>query len=344
MHPSPSPTRSSLVDSYSTDRTLDIARSFNARIFTEDFKGHGGQKNSAIDKCTGDWILLLDADEVLSPDLQTSIRTLLAGTPDSTAYWINRSNQIFGRFIRHGGYLPRPQAAPLPAQRSARMVDEASPHSTPGHTGPKGRLQGDLLHYAYPTLATYLEHMQRYSSEMARLAVARGKTSRNPVALRLEHPPQPHRHLPLQLHLPPWLPRRPRRSPPAHLPLSLRKLEIRQSLGAFKAQTLAPLHHPPHHRRKPLRIAHRHLPLLHIPPHNNVHRLPLAQQHLVHRPHHRIPKPHNRPPAPPASDVRTISSSSYRAGGLVPRRRLHHRDQRILPPAPCSCNPSPAAV
>jgi glycosyltransferase involved in cell wall biosynthesis len=170
-----------LVDSHSTDRTLDIARSFHARVFTEDFKGHGGQKNSAIDKCTSDWILLLDADEVLSPDLQQSIRALIATTPEFSAYWINRSNQIFGRWMRHGGFYPDRKLR-LFRRGSARMVDEASPHSTPGHTGPKGRLQGDLLHYAYPTLPTYLEHMQRYSSEMARLAVARGKTSRNPFA------------------------------------------------------------------------------------------------------------------------------------------------------------------
>jgi glycosyltransferase involved in cell wall biosynthesis len=170
-----------IVDSHSTDRTLEIARSFNAKAFTEDFKGHGGQKNSAIDKCTSDWILLLDADEVLSPALQSSIRAILSGNPEFSAYWINRSNQIFGRFMRHGGFYPDRKLR-LFRRGSARMVDEASPHSTPGHTGPKGRLHGDLLHYAYPTLATYLEHMQRYSTEMARLAVTRGKTSRNPVA------------------------------------------------------------------------------------------------------------------------------------------------------------------
>jgi glycosyltransferase involved in cell wall biosynthesis len=170
-----------IVDSHSTDRTLDIARSFDAFVFTEDFKGHGGQKNSAIDKCTSDWILLLDADEVLSPPLQQSIRALLQTTPEFGAYWINRSNQIFGRWMRYGGYYPDRKLR-LFRRGAARMVDEASPHSTPGHTGPKGRLHGDLLHYAYPTLAQYLEHMQRYSSEMARLAVARGKTSRNPFA------------------------------------------------------------------------------------------------------------------------------------------------------------------
>jgi len=167
-----------VVDSHSTDRTLEIAKSFAAKVFVEDFKGHGGQKNSAIDKCTSDWILLLDADEVLSPPLQESLRALLAGTPQFDAYWVNRSNQIFGRWMRHGGYYPDRKLRVF-RRGAARMVDEASPHSTPQFDGPAGRLHGDLLHYAYPTLAAYLEHMQRYSTEMARLAVTRGKTSRN---------------------------------------------------------------------------------------------------------------------------------------------------------------------
>lgn len=167
-----------IVDSFSTDRTLEIARSFNAKVFVETFKGHGGQKNSAIDKCTSDWILLLDADEVLSDALQHEIRKLLAATPQHQAYWLNRSNLIFGRWMRHGGFYPDRKLR-LFRSGAARLTNEASPHSTPHHEGPKGRLRGDILHYAYPTLSLYLEHMNRYSSEMAKLAVQRGKTSRS---------------------------------------------------------------------------------------------------------------------------------------------------------------------
>ncbi len=167
-----------IVDSFSTDRTLEIARSYNAKVFVESFKGHGGQKNSAIDKCTSDWILLLDADEVLSAPLQQNIRELLAGHPAHSAYWINRRNKIFGRWMRHGGFYPDRKMR-LFRRGAARMTNEASPHSTPFHDGPTGRIQGDLLHYAYPTLPLYLEHMGRYSNEMARLAVTRGKVSRS---------------------------------------------------------------------------------------------------------------------------------------------------------------------
>jgi glycosyltransferase involved in cell wall biosynthesis len=169
-----------IVDSFSTDRTLEIARNYNANVFAEPFKGHGGQKNSAIDKCTSDWILLLDADEVLSDTLQHSIRKLLNSSPEYSAFWINRSNQIFGRWMRHGGFYPDRKLR-LFRRGSARMTNEGSPHSTPFHDGPTGRIDGDLLHYAYPTLSLYLEHMNRYSTEMAKLAVERGKNSRNPL-------------------------------------------------------------------------------------------------------------------------------------------------------------------
>ena len=173
-----------IVDSFSIDRTLEIARGYDAKVFVEAFKGHGGQKNSAIDKCTSDWILLLDADEVLSSTLQQSIKKLLSGNPAQSAYWVNRSNQIFGRWIRHGGFYPDRKLR-LFRRGTARMTNEGSPHSTPLHDGPAGRIEGDLLHYAYPTLPLYLEHMGRYSNEMARIAVAHGKTSRDPFSFIL---------------------------------------------------------------------------------------------------------------------------------------------------------------
>src|SRR5579872_3560994 len=95
-----------IVDSGSTDRTLEIAHSFGARTTYNAIVGHGEQKNVALDLCMSDWILLLDADEVLTPELQAEIRTLLEGEPKYQAYWIPRLNLYFGRWIRHGGFYP----------------------------------------------------------------------------------------------------------------------------------------------------------------------------------------------------------------------------------------------
>ena len=75
-----------VVDSGSKDRTLAIAQAFGAKTSYHDFGGHGEQKNVALDLCTSDWVLLLDADEVLTPELQQEIRQLLAGEPKYGAY------------------------------------------------------------------------------------------------------------------------------------------------------------------------------------------------------------------------------------------------------------------
>jgi glycosyltransferase involved in cell wall biosynthesis len=174
-----------LVDSGSTDRTLEIAQSFGAKTSYHAIRGHGEQKNVALDLCTSDWILLLDADEVLTPELQAEIRQLLSGEngePKYGAYWIPRLNLFFGRWIRHGGFYPDRKLR-LFRRGAARLSEGASPHSTPQFEGPRGTLKHDMLHYAYPTLNLYLEHMNRYSSEIAQLLVERGRTSQSWLAL-----------------------------------------------------------------------------------------------------------------------------------------------------------------
>ena len=174
-----------VVDSGSKDRTIEIAQSFGAKTSFHVFGGHGEQKNVALDLCTSDWILLLDADEVLTPALQNEIRAVLAcedgREPAFGAYWIPRLNLYFGRWIRHGGFYPDHKLR-LFKRGAARLSEGVGPHSTPQFAGPRGKLRSDMLHYAYPTLGIYLEHMNRYSNEIAKLLAARGRTSRSLAA------------------------------------------------------------------------------------------------------------------------------------------------------------------
>ena len=167
-----------LVDSGSQDRTIQIAQSFGAKTSFHAFGGHGEQKNVALDLCTSDWILLLDADEVLSPALQQEIRDLLSREPRFDAYWIPRLNLIFGRWMRHGGFYPDCKLR-LFKRGAARLSEGVGPHSTPQFAGPSGKLRHDMLHYAYPNLVVYLEHMNRYSSEIAQLLARNGRTSKS---------------------------------------------------------------------------------------------------------------------------------------------------------------------
>lgn len=166
-----------IVDSGSTDRTPEIARRFGAQFFTEDWKGFGAQKNSALAKCTGDWVLALDADEEVSDPLAQEIRSLLAGQPAHDAYFLPRRNFFLGRWIRRGGYYPDPKLRLF--RRGSASFAERAVHETMRCAGSTGRLRGDLLHHAYPTLDAYIEHMNRYSALGAAQAVGRGKSSRS---------------------------------------------------------------------------------------------------------------------------------------------------------------------
>ena len=163
-----------IVDSGSTDDTRSIAESYRARFITEAWRGFAAQKNFAISLCTSDWVLSLDADEAVSPELALSIQKALAAPPSTNAYTLRRRNFFLGRWIRHGGYYPDPKLRLFP--RGQCTFQETPVHETAVFAGKVESLDGDLLHDAYPTLASYLDHMQRYSTLGADIAVARGRT------------------------------------------------------------------------------------------------------------------------------------------------------------------------
>lgn len=169
-----------VVDSGSTDGTAEIAKSYGAQVFVEDWKGFGAQKNSAIRHCSGDWILSLDADEEVSAELASEMQKLLAGAPVHDVYFVPRRNFFLGRWMRHGGYYPDRKLRLL--RRGTAQFEERAVHETVQHAGPAGRLRGDLIHHAYPTLHLYIEHMNRYSALGAGQVAARGKVSRSLLA------------------------------------------------------------------------------------------------------------------------------------------------------------------
>jgi glycosyltransferase involved in cell wall biosynthesis len=163
-----------VVDSGSTDRTLEIAEKFGAKIFTEPWKGFAVQKNSAIEKASGDWVLLLDADEAVSKNLAEEIEELERRKPSSFAgYWIPRRNLFLGRWIGHGGFYPDRKLRLF--RRGTGRVEDRIVHETIKVDGATAVFAGDLMHYAYPTLSGYIEHMNKYSSLGAQLAAEDGK-------------------------------------------------------------------------------------------------------------------------------------------------------------------------
>ena len=172
-----------VLDSASTDRTVEIARSFHAQVYDEAWKGFAGSKNSAIEKCTGTWILSLDADEELTPELQHQIKTLLPSNPPVDAFYIRRRNLFLGRWVKHGGFYPDPKLR-LFRRTAANFAStprfaERPVHETISFDGEASTLDYDLIHHAYPTLEIYIEHMDRYSTLGCELLVAGGKTSQS---------------------------------------------------------------------------------------------------------------------------------------------------------------------
>ena len=157
-----------VVDSGSTDRTREVAESFHARLFVEPWKGFAAQKNSALQKAAGDWILSLDADEEVEPALAEEIRTALSANPSAAGFRIPRKNFFLGRWIKHGGFYPDTKLRLF--RRGAGQVEDRMVHEDIQLDGIASRLQNHLLHHAYPTLESYIEHMNRYSSLGAQMA------------------------------------------------------------------------------------------------------------------------------------------------------------------------------
>jgi glycosyltransferase involved in cell wall biosynthesis len=178
-----------VVDSGSTDRTVEIAKSFGAKVFVEDWKGYAAQKNSAIDKATGDWVLSLDADEEVGPVAQGFILDFLFGGVASSfrgfegGVLLGRRNYFLGRWIRYGGFY-REEKLRLFYRGSGRFEDRLVHEDVamkPGesvldptlHWTWMGDSRIDLIHHSYPTLSDYIEHMNRYSSLGAEMVVAK---------------------------------------------------------------------------------------------------------------------------------------------------------------------------
>jgi glycosyltransferase involved in cell wall biosynthesis len=165
-----------VVDSGSIDRTEEIARRFGSQFFQEEWKGFAGQKNSALEKCTCDWILSLDADESLSSGLASEIRDLMERDPPFDGYRFPRRNLFLGKWMRFGGFYPDRKLRLF--RRGAAEFEQRPVHETLHFVGNAGQLKGNMVHDAYPTLQAYIAHMDHYSSLGAVHAVSQGKNCR----------------------------------------------------------------------------------------------------------------------------------------------------------------------
>jgi glycosyltransferase involved in cell wall biosynthesis len=162
-----------VVDSGSTDRTVEIARAAGARVVVRDWPGYIAQKNFAAAQAAHDWIFSLDADERITSDLATAVRRVLEH-PAHTAYRIPRLTWHLGRWIRGTDWYPDYQTR-LYDRRAAQWTGRYV-HESVTAGGPVGQLHAELQHFAYRDIADHLETINRYTSYAARQMHEEGRS------------------------------------------------------------------------------------------------------------------------------------------------------------------------
>lgn len=165
-----------VVDSGSGDHTVETARRCGARVVSHTWPGFGRQKQFAVQEARHDWVLSLDADERLSPELRESIAALFAeGEPPHPAYALARRNRFLGRWLAHGEGYPD-WTTRLFDRRRAHWSDDPV-HEQVIADGPIGRLEGDLLHASAESIERYIAKQNRYTTLQADALHASGKRS-----------------------------------------------------------------------------------------------------------------------------------------------------------------------
>jgi glycosyltransferase involved in cell wall biosynthesis len=165
-----------VVDSFSTDSTVPIAKSLGANVISHEFNGYGEQKYFAEKLTSNPWILSLDADEEISVELGKSILLLKDKQPIWDAYKINILPNFCGKWIRHCGWYPQPKVRLWNKCKGATNNNTVHEEWLPVDKTVKiGRLRGDILHYSYPTISDYMRKLEQYSELKARAAVSEGK-------------------------------------------------------------------------------------------------------------------------------------------------------------------------
>ncbi len=161
-----------VVDTNSTDRTAEIARSFGAKVVQEPWRGYGAQKNFAMDQTTGDWVLNVDADEVITPALKEEILKEVTSSHAAVGYDVARKTWFQGRWILHGGWYPN--YVTRLCRRGQGRWSEPHVHEALQITGECRPLREPLLHYTFRDIADQVTTNVKYARNGARELALKG--------------------------------------------------------------------------------------------------------------------------------------------------------------------------
>lgn len=163
-----------VVDSQSTDKTVAIARAKGAEVYVNPWPGYTAQRNFALSKCKQPWVLSVDADERVAPDLQEGIRALLAAGPERAGYRVREVNEYFGRWLRYGGIYPGEHMVFYRREGAVYQSGNADVHEGVRIQDP-GRVRGHLIHHAYPSIELALDKLNGYTTVEAQGRLKSGK-------------------------------------------------------------------------------------------------------------------------------------------------------------------------
>lgn len=164
-----------IVDSFSTDATVEIAGEFGAKVTQRPWPGYHEQKNVCLEQCSGEWVLCLDCDEVVSPELLEAIKRVLDGPHRAAGYTVNRRTHYLGRLLRHA-WQPDRKLRLVRRDANARW-DGGDPHAYLAVDGPVATLEGDLVHYSYKNFDAHMNQTRVLARQMAENLYAKGKKS-----------------------------------------------------------------------------------------------------------------------------------------------------------------------
>ena len=154
-----------IVDSDSKDKTREIAKEYTDKVYIREFDNFSNQRNFGLAKLESDWILVLDADERVTSELQAEIEEKIA-SGNHDLYQIPRKNFFLGKWIKHAGWYPDYTDRLFKNDQSIRYAGDV--HESPTFTGKKGRMDQPMIHYTYQDIASYMEKVNHYTTLSAR--------------------------------------------------------------------------------------------------------------------------------------------------------------------------------
>lgn len=177
-----------VVDSFSADATAEIAAEMGCKVVQHKFEGFGVQRNFALEQCSYEWVICLDSDERISPELRAEIEKELQNSPNGTVFVAPRKSKFINKWIMHSGWYPDYRHPVLLNKKEVKYKNQIV-HEDIDYKGKKNYFKGDILHYTYDNIKQFIAKSDYYTDLRAKEMYSKGKKFHvinliiNPVAM-----------------------------------------------------------------------------------------------------------------------------------------------------------------